>query len=766
MRISIIKIQSISFYLLNNLLNVIIGVIGAVHSEGDFMDQSEYQNSAIGLEEIVDTLTSIAELDPEVDVAYEIGPEKEIEQLSLSQRARHWFHCKNSEKVMHVCKDALKAALGHLKDFYSRQVGHFAEPQTIESVQQIMGLVGKAATRLDSFTRELSGRAGASIKKSPEFRQLVSFYEKKVSPIIAQKELAERLKILPAQAILHEVKKVIPIRQQRVFADLETVKRDDAYELFFIRRQDGQRYFSPGLLRNVKIVSHLEEYFGAEEKTELYNGLKADEAILAQTAANDILKGCWEDVDLFVHLGKQIQDHELAKTLYSAIMALFLASQESATIASFGKKSAGGYFQDFQKFIREVVSSPRYQKLLAYDRSKMDPVDRKVTTLIAEMLLEEFTGRHFSRDLLPYIEMLIQKGKAGLEEVEHLLGKPGVSSRFALNYEALLQAAIPLNYVPLLKTVETLQDPDIRGFDPLLFGAIPSLFFELDVGGHEISVLKTALPTHQIYVDHADVIEEFKDFVRAIMKEKPARKLLLFNIEDRTSWKEYSRATAIEELQKKEEFHKALVVIGMSKDGDFYHQNGPYEKIHDSKEFLKALLEHTSSESSGYYYPEKIRKALFNGFANNLSKALFSIFFHEKNVLSRSERLEFIELFLLFLQLKIIELVHPHLVTMCCKDSIDIGIPNEVELFVLLKLFNRRLIAQEELENMELFLFGCPLLYRGRPLDSDRFTRMNSLIKLIENTQEEWGEEPFSDECHKLIYPLFSSKILTALTKI
>src|SRR5262249_40445142 len=149
------------------------------------------------------------------------------------------------------------------------------------------------------------------------------------------------------------------------------------------------------------------------------------------------------------------------------------------------------------------------------------------------------------------------------------------------------------------------------------------------------------------------------------------------------------------------------------------------------------------SENSGYFYPDAIKKQLFSGFAKELAAAIHQLFFGAKNVLSRSNRMDFIELFYLFLQLKVIELVQPTTVSFSCKDSIDIGMPASCELFLLLKLFNERPLSSEEEEYLKICLHGPAICYRGRALFQERFDRLYGSIRAIEQQIEDRGFKGF-----------------------
>jgi hypothetical protein len=736
-----------------------------------FMSSTYHPHSII---EAVETLSSIADLEFEGPIAVIEKHEVVIQQKHLKWRSIHWLHKDNADKVVLVAKETFRTILGYLKGFYRREVGKLSQHESVDGIKMIMTLVAEAAKKLDRFTnmRHLKDEA-ASVKQSREFQELVAFYSRKIAPIAAQESLIKSVKMLPIQAVLAATKKPVqkaPLGVNHLFMDLESVKNDIDYELFLIRKEDGSRFFNPRLLRNVKLVSHFEEYLGENTQTDLQNNLKQFQEKQALASARNILRRVWPELNEFAKNASCFRDSEFVGLMYKAVIALLLASQDeraSERKKFINFKGASDYFSDFQHFIRALVSCPEYYEQLMYAEREKAVIVSEVQRLLSECIRALFEGATLSKDLVFFVDGIIQKGreKQG-DEVELHLDNPVASYHLALNYEALTKGMKPYTHIPLAKVLDALQDPEVRGYDPLLLQNIPTKLFALDFPSHHVDVLRVPTPTVQEYIDKAKVSEEFKIFLRSLAEDKPARKHLLFNEQDRTSWKEYARAHAIEEIAKKEEFCRALTVVTETKESEFYNQSGPYVELNQVHEFVNHLLEHFRSESSGYCYPEAIKETLFSSFAPKLIEAIWTIFFGKRNVLSRAGRMEFIELFYLFMQLKVIELVNPTSVSFTCKDGIDIGMTASCEIFYLLKLINARPLSLEEEAYMRLFLFGVPLLLRGRNLFSDRFSRLNSLVKLVETTVEEFGEKEFMKKVAEYIAPLYETKILNATLTI
>ncbi len=725
------------------------------------MSYQEGQNtsSSVGIVEAIETLTSIADLEIEGPIAVAERHEIQLQDMPIIYRTVHWLHKKNAEKVMAVVRETFRTILHYLRRFYKSEYGKLVHHESVEGIKTIMVLVGEAAKKVDKYTRVFLGASTSSVKETKEFRELWGFYERKIAPIAVQESLTKWIRELPLSLLEEAAKdtgKKTP--HEHVFIDLDTVKRDSEYELFFIRKENGSRFFNPKLLRNIKLVCNFEEYFQEGAKADSLKELKLFRDILAREISRNIVRQNFSSIDTFVKAARKVYNEEIVSLTYRAVVALMLAANQESGIKE-PIKGSSSYLIDFQRFLRHLVTSQDFQRLLAYPPKNPESIQNIVVLLVQQICKQLYSGFHIPQNSGDIINQLLVTGKTEQHEEAKV---PMLWSRMALDYDALLHTMNHYAHVPLLNVMEALQDFDITGYDPLYFQNMPSCIFDLFTKGKRIALLRIPSPTTQDYINKAQVSEEFKAFLRS----EPDRQLLVFDLQDRTNLRESARAHALEELQKKGEFTKSLSVVSMTKDSDFYHQIGPYEELNQADVFIEHLLEHISSENAGYYYPEKVHKALFPGFSKKLAWAIHKIFFSEKNVLTRHARLDFIEIFYTLLQLKIVEVVKPAMVSFTCKDAIDIGMPAAAELFVLLKLFNQRPIGEAEEEYMKVLLYYPSINYRGRLIFPDRFSRLNNMTKMIESAIEEQGDKEFHAHIQREIEPLYDKDTIAAVITI
>jgi hypothetical protein len=185
--------------------------------------------------------------------------------------------------------------------------------------------------------------------------------------------------------------------------------------------------------------------------------------------------------------------------------------------------------------------------------------------------------------------------------------------------------------------------------------------------------------------------------------------------------------------------NKTVSVFSLSCDGDFYTQEGAYESISSADRFLEELLDHMTEPSRGVLFP-RTPGVKIDAELKELIDVLHKSIYSGRNVLTKAQRLEFIDLIHALLMLRVIEQTHPEIIFISCKDGLDTTLPAISTLFSFLKLFNRRPSSEEEVDWLGGMLLGLPLIERDRLLFADRYTRMTSFIRFLEKqTQEESG---------------------------
>ena len=180
---------------------------------------------------------------------------------------------------------------------------------------------------------------------------------------------------------------------------------------------------------------------------------------------------------------------------------------------------------------------------------------------------------------------------------------------------------------------------------------------------------------------------------------------------------------------------------------------------------MEIFKDQLADSNSGFYFPEKIHSALTIHFIDEAMEAVHRIFFNSKNVLTKEQRLDFIEIFYFFLELKLLDIVRPQIVSFTCKDAVDTAGAANAQLFVFLKLLNQTRLSESDMERLDLVLYASPIMVRERLMNPERFDRMLSALKTFESVKDLLGAVNFQkviQEAFGLYYktPILESKVL------
>lgn len=728
----------------------------------------KFPDPDISIIEAVETLSHIADIEFDADIGITEKHDLVVQGKEVTYRTVHWLHRQDPDETITLIKKTFRVVLKYLRNFYREDFRHIGNKQTLDGIKTIMVLVGEAAKKLDRYTTLFKDTKGKSVTDLREYKRLQEFYLSKIARKIDEGTLGKWILGLTKQAldkkeqVGEEVEKVTSTKY--VFVDLESVKRDTEYELFLLRKEDGTRFYNPRLIRNIKLVCDFGDYFKGFKGSDPFLGIQLWQDRVCQITASFMLQSISQYADRFYREAVRNQRRDLVPLLNKAIMALMMSANPRNLLRNSPVKSCQEYFTDFQVFLRKALMSGDYQKLITYPPKKSNRVACLLLSLCHKICNALYDSSKGYIDLVAPIETVQEKAEDVASKSLEVYGEDeGLSHFLKRRYRAMERLIKMHQSGPLTKVIDILEKGGYQSFDPLLQGNIPAQLFSLYVQEHLIPNIRIPSPTHQEFIHKSQVVDEFKGFLRAITDSRVRSKHLLFNFQDRTSWKEHFRSTSIENLPKIENFKKSLEVVTLAKDTEFYHQLAPYHEDNRAEVFIQHFKEHLKDENSGFYFPESIKKKIFPSFVNNMLNGIHRVFFGERNVLLREKRLDFIELFYFFLEMKIIELVKPSSFSFTCKDGIDVGGAASALMFAFMKLISQDRLTEVDREEMNLILYGPSLLIRERLMNPERFNRMLSVLKTTENLKEEFGSKNFKLIIHEAFGDFYETPILDSL---
>ncbi len=634
--------------------------------------------------EAVDNLSHLADLDVE------------------KKEETEWTDPAKVQENQDAIRETFKALTSYLQHLYQKERTELGNPQTQRAVQAMMQLAGEAVAKVGKYTKLFKG---AHAEVIPEFQQLQQFYLSKVFSSVKHQKPTESWELEGEEGELED--------ERQALKDLEAVQQDDEYELFYISKEDGRPFFTPQLLRHIRMVGNFDESLMSKDSEDV---LRRMEVILDRdlhVSAQEILQ---EATDLITRFYKEALNHreqEGPASLCSAVMALMLAANpKNLKHNSYGKASVD-YFIDFEKYLRNTMETPEYnQWRTSAELTPFKTICLKLTHYLCNALFLRSGARH---EIISFIRDVVENTAPELPTLWGTLSSIETALRSELR-------KYPNG--PLMKILKIFRfGEEKKGFDPLIQHNPPSHIFNLSSETTHTSIVHLPCPIHQEMIDRVSITPEFKGYLRSLFN----RKHLYINLQDRTSWKEHARSSIMEELSKQGEFTEIFHVVTLAKYTDFYHQINDYAEVLKAKDFCDLCIKQiTGGTDCGFFYPEKL---ITPKIVEELVNFVYTQFFHQKPGLSRKERLDFIEILYFFLVLRILDSQNPDVMSFSDKDGVDAGAAMAAAFYGFSRMISTTKPWTEEDKSFFLFaFFGPALLIRHRSIAPLELQRMLSAL--------------------------------------
>ncbi len=692
--------------------------------------------------EAVDNLSSMAELNIE---------ELKVERSEEGGGARisRWLDLKDEAKTVESVKNTFKVVHKYLQHIYSTENQQLKDLQIQKGVKSIIALAEEAAHKIEASGVYFQGKE--LVTQSKEYLELMDFYQKKIL-----KKFEDVIKLEEEwQQELGKVEDVADI-ERRGLKDLESVTRDRDYELFFITKEDGSKFYNRNLLRHVRLVTNFDHLIGNVAGDDPLLKIKMVQDKEALETARSFKEKLGKDLDGWFKEAGKFRDEEFVRLFYRAVMALLLASNPRNLLSRTTGKSSLIYFADFQYYLRATLSHMDYQSFVEGGGKELDPFYNSMLSLMHKLTFLFFVNPLDQSDALACFTRIIQ-------EKENPKNKSTTSSLFLWNrildeHEELHRELMKFPSGPLFKVIDILHDKEDVAFDPFIQYDRPQALFQLSMNGKRVTVTRMASPTRQKQIQEAKIIPEFTSALRHAVDHK--EKILLVNYQDRTSWKEYARTKELETLQNNAEVERALDVVTLPKNTEFYLQSEEYLKDTNAGGFKKVFFEQiTSEENCGFSFPSYISHKDLYSFIKQAIEMTHSLFFGDKEELSRKNRLDFIEIVYQWILIKLLIETKASILTFSAKDGVDLPSAASFGFFAFLKLVgNDPLWKEEEKDFLNALVFVPALLIRERVIDRHPLSRMISMLSVL-SAELELNRKKVSKTIAKLYAPHFSDGI-------
>jgi hypothetical protein len=641
-----------------------------------------------------------------------------ISILEAVDNLSHLVEPTGSPQSPETVKQTFSAINSYLHHLYYKEREELKEVHTQKGLQAMMQLAKEAATKYADFMAKKE-------ESLPEYQQLQHFYLSKVFSQVKQGKSHEAWENEGLEPELYA--------ERQALKDLEMVQHDREYELFYIGKEDGTPFFTPHLLRHAAMVAGFDETLLEHE-----NFFEKIDVILdrdVHVSAQEMLHAGADLIDRFFKEALAHKEQKEIGHLIAALMALMLCSNPKNLTHNTTGKSATHYFEDFQVYLRLVVSSDTYGKWKK-EKASFKALCLKLTHFLCSAYFLKVGARH---DIVRVIHDVVQKAHEGK-----------TIGGYLLEADELMRAHLrQFPSGPLLKTVELFrQGKERSGFDPLMQKNLPAQIFTISSESLHTSVIHLPCPIHQDFIEKATIVPEFKAYLESLS----GRKLLYFNLQDRTSWKEHARAEEIENLEQ-----EVFCPVTYAKGTDFYHQKEEYENTFQADVFCRLFTEQIlSGKESGFYFPQGV---IGSDIVSGLITFVHETLFDGKRELNRKERLDFIEILYFFLSLKILEKEKADVMAFSCKDGVDVGAAAAGSFYGFSRLLSSSKPWSPEDKTCFLFAFFAPALFvRHRTIAPLVFQRAVSALDYFDQVMQE-KRHAVLKACAKLFAPLEKIKV-------
>lgn len=640
-----------------------------------------------------------------------------LSQVSLVTDTMHKDQIPQPERI----KNSFDVLSKYLNALYSSKQMLLKDKDYLSSLKAVMVIAEEAYGKLDLVSK-IFGQSKEALGAS-EFSTLFDFYLKKVN---------FKVEHIVGQAFRNaELEQKIADTDLRGIRNLEVIRKDKEYELFFIKDEDGQNHFSKNLLRHAQLLGTFDELFLSFSGEDPFIKMKYVDDRLKQKRFLQIRNKIQGKVDYFIKESYRYKKHPFVSLSVQSLMALFLASNPAFVLQNDPAKACFEFTNDLFLFLDSLVNKPEFYKTEIRNQLLQDKGVLGAQGLVKAMLSELFFSSSDPSVIAEYLYVFANKPH--LEQFA-----PMSFFDQLLSFDQSLRAYL-LNFPsgPIMKALDFMKEEiKPQKFAPMR-SKLPENSFDFCTKHKTISVVHLPSPTIQKDILFAEIDPFFESLLTTIKDSKS----LLIDLED--SQDHYAKAR-LRALFK--DVSDSLEVVNIPRKGMFYEQTDVHAFIEDAEEF-KGYFAQLAFEKDHLYGQCGLNAKKLGKLVNFIHET----FFDKKQRLDMKDRLNFIELSNLMMGLALIDEHDIDNLFIVCKDGIDHANAYSLSLYGFISLINHDNLLNEK--TFELFvssLLGPSMMLRDRLIFEDSLVRMCSMLtfvhakiandpKIIKKLQEEFS---------------------------
>lgn len=647
-----------------------------------------------------------------------------LSQLSQVSDKMHPDMLPQPERI----KKAFFTLSSYLEGLYKTDQMLLKNHDYLASLKAVMVIASEAFDKLDVVAK-LFNKAKTDLGET-EFNHLYDFYLKKIN---------FKVEHVAGEVFRHsEQEKERALTDTHGIKNLEVIRKDTDYELFFIKDEEGLNYFSKNLLRHTQLLGTFDELFLVFQGDDPFIKLKFIEDRLKQKRALFIKSELNTRIDYFLKEAFRFKKHPFIGYTNQMLMALCLASYPSLVMQNDPTKACFEYFNDLILFITTVVVRPEFFKTNASEALADKGIiasQRFIAGVIRALFLSKNDTSYIAEHLYQFVKKPVFENFSPISFFDKLL-------EFDKSVRAVL-ANFPSG--PLMKALDFIKEADKPTIFRPLSANLPQNLFDFQLQDKVLSCLCMGSPTIQEDIKTAVIDPMFSIF----MSHLEGGNTLIIDLEEGLNIHNQARLKALYEFASDH-----VVVSFIPRGGLLYNMQDIYAFIDDVSEFKALILEQFEAQDS-YVYAKSM---LFDKDIKPLFDLIHEDVFSAKSHLNFKERLIFIEILQLFMGVSLIDKYEAANIIIVCKDGLDHANMYLMGLYALVKLINHENLLTKECFNFFVSeLYGPAMILRDRPIFEDSLVRMCSALSYIQATMVK--NPGFIKTLQKVLPPLKHLKV-------
>ncbi|MCB1213117.1 MAG: hypothetical protein KDK40_02355, partial [Chlamydiia bacterium] len=375
-------------------------------------------------------------------------------------------------------KKLIKELIGIIQTHFRQEAKNdqlFLNQETSEGMKSIMALVSDSVELFDHILYKDQKR---SITQWKEFKNLRKIYKERFSygkelpyskylleltQQIFQKDLSKHTSPIPEESIKH------------VAINMENIQKDYEYELLYMRKDNGTKFYDSTLVKNMRLIYGFQDYFYENSSESASHRVLEYRDTHYQLYAHELLSNIQPELAKYMRTGMKNSHSHLVKVLNCALFALHLAGNKYNTLVFQPIKHATKYFEEFLYYFRDALTSEEYRKIQTYSDTSRNKTYSACDRLIRTILSHLFDSQSHLACFHGLLDMLYQSEADSEESIkltknasQYTLWE-GLSAKLKI-LKSAFKSSSPYTIHQFLAS---LNEEKALAFDPWLQGNLP-----------------------------------------------------------------------------------------------------------------------------------------------------------------------------------------------------------------------------------------------------------------------------------------------------